>query len=124
MRAILHLLVSHCGGSYFAAALALPISLWFGMRDLPGLLTVAAIAPVSLPAMAFESLGDWRIFHASLALLFPPYAIGFLFTLRLSWKRAWRRQRQARTAAGLCGACGYDLTCNTSGVCPECGRAT
>jgi hypothetical protein len=25
-------------------------------------------------------------------------------------------------AAGRCGACGYDLTGNISGVCPECGR--
>jgi hypothetical protein len=27
-----------------------------------------------------------------------------------------------RKSAGLCGACGYDLTGNVSGVCPECGR--
>ena len=27
-----------------------------------------------------------------------------------------------RKAAGLCAACGYDLTGNVSGVCPECGR--
>jgi hypothetical protein len=27
----------------------------------------------------------------------------------------WRRQR------GQCPACGYDLTGNVSGVCPECG---
>jgi hypothetical protein len=31
--------------------------------------------------------------------------------------RARRRRR-----AGRCPACGYDLTANTSGVCPECGR--
>lgn len=33
-----------------------------------------------------------------------------------------RRERAARIAAGLCPACGYDLTGNVTGVCPECGR--
>jgi hypothetical protein len=30
---------------------------------------------------------------------------------------SWRR----RPRAGHCAACGYDLTGNTSGICPECG---
>lgn len=30
-------------------------------------------------------------------------------------------RRDARRAAGLCVACGYDLTGNVSGRCPECG---
>ena len=30
--------------------------------------------------------------------------------------RRWRRRRR-----GLCTKCGYDLTGNTTGVCPECG---
>lgn len=30
----------------------------------------------------------------------------------------WRRRRR-----GLCLGCGYDLTGNVSGVCPECGRS-
>ena len=32
--------------------------------------------------------------------------------------RRWRRHRK-----GLCLKCGYDLTGNESGVCPECGDA-
>lgn len=38
---------------------------------------------------------------------------------------AWRRgQREAaRMGRGQCTACGYDLTGNVSGVCPECGSA-
>ena len=32
-----------------------------------------------------------------------------------------RRKRQERRAKGLCERCGYDLTGNVSGVCPECG---
>lgn len=31
--------------------------------------------------------------------------------------RRWRRRRR-----GVCAKCGYDLTGNVSGVCPECGR--
>jgi hypothetical protein len=29
-----------------------------------------------------------------------------------------------RTSCGLCSSCGYNLTGNTSGVCPECGTPT
>ena len=32
----------------------------------------------------------------------------------------WRR---GRPRAGYCSACGYSLTGNLSGVCPECGKA-
>lgn len=35
--------------------------------------------------------------------------------------RATVRRRQLRRT-GICGNCGYDLTGNMSGVCPECGR--
>ncbi|MDB5290605.1 MAG: hypothetical protein JWL69_1846 [Phycisphaerales bacterium] len=35
--------------------------------------------------------------------------------------RGWRDQ--ARLARGQCLLCGYDLTGNVSGVCPECGRS-
>jgi len=34
-------------------------------------------------------------------------------------RRRWRDER--RTQRGQCGRCGYDLTSNSSGVCPECG---
>jgi hypothetical protein len=37
---------------------------------------------------------------------------------------ARRRRRHRRSAQGHCPACGYDLTGNVSGVCPECGKAT
>jgi hypothetical protein len=40
------------------------------------------------------------------------------------WQRVARRfvQRQL-TLMGRCAACGYNLTGNASGVCPECGTA-
>lgn len=34
-----------------------------------------------------------------------------------------RRRRARRLKMGLCGDCGYDLTGNVSGLCPECGAA-
>jgi hypothetical protein len=38
-----------------------------------------------------------------------------------SWVRRNRRLRRAHP--DLCPSCGYDLTGNVSGVCPECGTA-
>jgi hypothetical protein len=38
---------------------------------------------------------------------------------RLAGRRRWQR----RLARGLCPGCGYDLTGNVSGTCPECGTA-
>ena len=34
-----------------------------------------------------------------------------------------REKWAERRSRGLCGRCGYDLTGNVSGVCPECGTA-
>lgn len=48
-------------------------------------------------------------------LLFAAYpALAFI-------RGPWRRHRRQRK--GLCLKCGYDLTGNTSGRCPECGEA-
>ena len=41
--------------------------------------------------------------------------------LALAAGRRWQRRRHA--ARGRCPACGYDLTGNASGTCPECGTA-
>lgn len=34
-----------------------------------------------------------------------------------------RDKRDPRWRKGHCRKCGYDLACNESGVCPECGEA-
>ncbi len=36
----------------------------------------------------------------------------------------WRRRQRLLRQRGLCLTCGYDLTGNDSGACPECGRPT
>jgi hypothetical protein len=49
-------------------------------------------------------------------VLFAVYPLWRLVRFR-PLRRAYRRRR------GWCPACGYDLTANLSGVCPECGTA-
>jgi hypothetical protein len=49
------------------------------------------------------------------ALATPPLAVGA--------RRLAARIRRRRLRPGHCPACGYDLTGNVSGVCPECGAA-
>ena len=53
----------------------------------------------------------------ALTVEYPPVAIGIVAYDR-------RRLRLDRTASGECVTCGYNLTGNTSGVCPECGTPT
>ena len=58
-----------------------------------------------------------------------PVAVACLMALSIAWPtaRVWQYCQQRalvrhRIAVGQCPACGYDLTGNVSGVCPECGR--
>ena len=49
------------------------------------------------------------------------YLIGHLRYAHYLWR--WMRWHEAaeRAGQGRCPHCGYDLTGNVSGVCPECG---
>ena len=51
------------------------------------------------------------------------YLVAVSMVLPITWFRSWRRRCRiaARARAGRCARCGYDLTGNVSGVCPECG---
>ena len=54
-----------------------------------------------------------------------PFWLLFVATMAyplVAWFRGPLRRRRRRSL-GLCLACAYDLTGNTSGVCPECGNA-
>ena len=59
----------------------------------------------------------WHDFHVVRA---------WLWSVRWWWwcKRMgrWVARREALQSQGRCVACGYNLTGNVSGVCPECGR--
>lgn len=63
---------------------------------------------------AGASMAGWYFPKAVAAPLWPLALTGLVATIVL-----WRRSR--RPPPGHCGVCGYDLTGNTSGRCPECG---
>ncbi|HSU67250.1 MAG TPA: hypothetical protein VLJ39_10275 [Tepidisphaeraceae bacterium] len=55
--------------------------------------------------------------------LYTPWALWTMLTALLPAAAVWRwRHGLSRSRRGLCIACGYSLTGNLSGVCPECGR--
>ena len=56
----------------------------------------------------------------------PDWMVVLLFLLLPSLQMwLWRKSTVHRTALGrLCRTCSYNLTGNSSGVCPECGTAT
>jgi hypothetical protein len=52
--------------------------------------------------------------------LYPP--MGVVLTLATIYLLRYRKKMR-RIEQGLCVRCGYDLTGNVSGACPECGTA-
>lgn len=75
------------------------------------------------PAWLAASPGTPAVIHCEFAQFFraPIWALllAFLIPTAFFWYRDYRRNPR-----GFCQACGYDLTGNTSGRCPECGRGT
>lgn len=85
-----------------------------------------------------EPIGPWKSFKRNVLLTIPPLnvlsiAMGILTMeqgqrLADPWARTkviWRRYRWRTPFTPddqHCGICGYDLTGNVSGRCPECGR--
>lgn len=53
------------------------------------------------------------------AAVFSEAAFGI--SLAMFMAAAWALERRRSRPAGGCKNCGYDLTGNVSGVCPECG---
>lgn len=85
-------------------------------RDAPGF-TFLRVGPspplelphfVQLPSVTVGGLPNWI---PSVFLALPTAYLFYFF-------------RDRRYPRGHCQRCGYDLTGNVSGVCPECGRAT
>lgn len=85
--------------------------------------------------LAFPILG-WRLSRSTGQISFLPtpkieswfvsprdWQLMLLLAVLPTWSLRRLVRTRARIAMGGCRACGYNLTGNTSGVCPECGRA-
>jgi hypothetical protein len=88
-----------------------------------------AAMPDSLRVALLVAGGVVVVAAAAPAVRLPP-PLGQILTLLIAaagmylWCRLDRPHeiRAKRLAKGQCLACGYDLTRNVSGVCPECGE--
>lgn len=56
--------------------------------------------------------------------IWPIFLVAVAPTALWVWRVALARSRRRRSAANRCASCGYDLTGNASGRCPECGVET
>ncbi|MDB5354049.1 MAG: hypothetical protein JWN24_502 [Phycisphaerales bacterium] len=98
--------------------------------------TVASFSVIAAMSVAITLIGHGDTFvetaqtfvqvflFLSLVLAFCWAAVLFVWYVLALPGRAisgWRDRR--RLAEGQCLLCGYDLTGNVSGVCPECGRS-
>jgi hypothetical protein len=71
---------------------------------------------LSIPAYFIDGSGKLPL---PLFLLLPLAAIAAAF---MAARRSWvQDERKFRIASRRCDNCGYQLTGNESGVCPECG---
>jgi hypothetical protein len=82
-----------------------------------------ALAIVTVLALAYGPidrwLSDWRVLGNR---AWPLYVATHILSVAIVARWAARRlRRQLRLLGGGCRACGYNLTGNVSGVCPECG---
>jgi hypothetical protein len=75
-------------------------------------------------AYTFEpSVGSYAPLSVTNRVVMVPWYGVIVTTAALPLVRLRRASaRRRRAGAGRCGACGYDLTGNESGVCPECGQ--
>ena len=99
-------------------------SLGFGLRQT---VFVSAFLPCVLLLWPLFSDVVTRLSHGKLPDI-ALFAVTFLIIATLFWLpyefliRHLQHRQVLRTTPHLCDACGYDLTGNASGVCPECGR--
>ena len=90
----------------------------------PGLQIVRGTGTVIVPnPQGYYSSQTHPLVTIILRLWLPPLVFGLLAILfGLPWWHL-RRIPLRRARANLCPACGYNLTGNLSGVCPECGQS-
>ena len=114
-RLLLTLLLAHVVASY---GVIVGLTLRYGGDRAEAWL----LAPVVAPVAVWDVTRDPRTYKwAAVAAVDGSYVACFAATL--AWRRvAGRESRRAlRRRKGLCTECGYDLTGNITGRCPECG---
>jgi hypothetical protein len=79
------------------------------------LASIAATALVWIGCYTFNSFSD--PFAAIALVVGPCYAMPVAILVGVIAHVLWRKYR----TPGRCTGCGYDLTGNISGICPECG---
>ncbi len=72
--------------------------------------------------MVIDRRGTQARFHVEPLILIPDFAFYGLLTAFILWGRN-QIQVERRRRTETCLNCGYNLTGNVSGVCPECGKA-
>ena len=90
---------------------------------------VESATPTPFNRMGFYWIGhqNSRLGEDYHAIVMPHwFAVAVFLVAPCLWLmiQSRRNRADARAAVGLCMLCGYNLTGNTSGVCPECGTPT
>jgi hypothetical protein len=92
----------------------------------PIMLLMATIIVIAGPKKPRSGWFTIPVIYAMLWLIWTMFLAQIWFNVRLGLYRSRLEKEVAAMAklrrCGLCTECGYDLTGNKSGVCPECGR--
>ena len=118
LRLLTTLLLAHVVASY---SLAIALTLGWSVPRAEAWLLVTVESPVILWAVAMDALRGavpWKIF----TIAYAGYALGFVGVVVYRAMEGRQSRRVRRRRQGLCTRCGYDLTGNVSGRCPECGE--
>jgi hypothetical protein len=116
-RLFLTLLVAHVVASY---GLVVGLAIEWGTPRAD----VWLLAPAEAPRLIGRvTVGVWRgnMPPRTAAMAYAGYALGFAATAAVGMLHRREGRKSRRRRLGLCTECGYDLTGNVSGKCPECG---
>ena len=114
-RLLVTLLLAHVVASY---GVVVAMTLRYGRGRAETWLFAPAVAPVAV----WDVTRDPRTYKwPTVAAVDGSYAACFAATLALRRASGRESRRAGRRRKGLCTECGYDLTGNVSGKCPECG---
>lgn len=103
--------------SLYAPGIALrhwSIMVFYRVPTRPNVAGSRELLGVSLTNMAWAGCSGVGIYWPVPVIVFSLPAVATL---------AWRRYTSRKKSPGTCARCGYDLTANTSGICPECGES-